>query len=128
VPSCGVVLVARTRENRQSRERQLGLPHEETQDDTGISCVTVEEIYRQERISSGVFPFLVKIDIEGAEADVFAKNTDWVSEARILVVELHDWLFPKQGKAADFLKRIAAEPRDFITMGENVFSISYSLG
>lgn len=90
--------------------------------------MTVEEIYRQERISSGVFPFLVKIDIEGAEADVFAKNTDWVSEARILVVELHDWLFPKQGKAADFLKRIAAEPRDFITMGENVFSISYSLG
>lgn len=73
------------------------------------------------------FPFIVKVDIEGAEADIFAGNTDWLKNTPLVIIELHDWLMPKQGTAAGFLQCIAGQPRDFIAMGENVFSIAHTL-
>jgi hypothetical protein len=69
----------------------------------------------------------VKIDIEGAEADVFARNTDWLKRTPVVMIELHDWLFPKKQTAAAFLRCIADEPRDFIGAGENVISIAHNL-
>ena len=36
------------------------------------------------------FPFIVKIDIEGSEDDLFSSNTDWVAKFPIIVVEPHD--------------------------------------
>jgi len=56
----------------------------------GIPRVTVGEIY--ERYSATAFPFIVKIDIEGGEAGLFAANTEWVVDTPLLIVELHDWL------------------------------------
>jgi FkbM family methyltransferase len=90
-----------------------------------VPNVTINDIYRAR--GAGFFPFIVKIDIEGAESDVFAKNTDWVARTPIVMVELHDWLMPKAGTSRPFLQSVAAEPRDFIIVGENIFSISHSL-
>jgi FkbM family methyltransferase len=77
--------------------------------------------------ASQCFPFIAKIDIEGGEGDLFSANTEWVARTPILIVELHDWLLPKQGASAGFLRSIAGLDRDFMHYGENIFSIAHDL-
>jgi len=93
---------------------------------SGIPCVSVPDIYRQE-CGETVFPFLVKIDIEGAEADVFAGNIGWFDETPLVIVEPHDWLLPKRGTSRAFLQCIADKPRDFVIVGENIYSVQHEL-
>ena len=92
----------------------------------GVPNVTVGDIYR--RHEQGFFPFMVKIDIEGAEQEVFSANTEWVAETPVIIVELHDWMLPKQGSALPFLRTIADLDRDFLHLGENAISIANKLG
>lgn len=89
----------------------------------GISGVTVPDILARYPRSSGYFPFIVKIDIEGFESELFSGNTDWINEFPVLIIEMHDWLFPGQRTSAHFLKTISQLDRDFVYLGENVFSI-----
>lgn len=80
------------------------------------------------QFDSTVFrPFIVKIDIEGFEAELFSKNTDWIEKFPILIIELHDWLLPKSGSSRNFINAISKLDRDFIFYGENVFSVSNTL-
>lgn len=72
-------------------------------------------------------PFLVKIDIEGFENELFSENTEWVDRFPLLIIELHDWMLPRQGTTRPFLKTVASLDRDFVFRGENVFSISNTL-
>jgi FkbM family methyltransferase len=69
-------------------------------------------------------PFLIKIDIEGAEKDLFSRNREWISKFPILIIELHDWMLPGQGTSRAFLEAIASLDRDFVHFGENIFSIA----
>jgi FkbM family methyltransferase len=69
-------------------------------------------------------PFLIKIDIEGAEKDLFSRNSEWISKFPILIIELHDWMLPGQGTSRAFLEAIAPLDRDFVYSGENIFSIA----
>jgi FkbM family methyltransferase len=69
-------------------------------------------------------PFLIKIDIEGAEKDLFSCNREWIAKFPILIIELHDWMLPGQGTSRNFLEAIAPLDRDFVFFGENVFSIA----
>jgi FkbM family methyltransferase len=69
-------------------------------------------------------PFIVKIDIEGSESDLFSGKTEWIEKFPLLIIELHDWLFPRSGNARNFLKEVAPLDRDFLYHGENIFSIS----
>ena len=85
--------------------------------------MTVPEILAQYPSPAGYRPFIVKIDIEGFESDLFAENTDWVNDFPVLIIEMHDWLFPGQRTSSNFLKTIARLDRDFVYLGENVFSI-----
>jgi FkbM family methyltransferase len=87
---------------------------------------TVNEMYRLH--SKQCFPFVVKIDIEGGEADLFTANTEWIAITPILIVELHDWLLPKSGTSRAFLQRISPLNRDFIVLGEDIYSIANDLG
>lgn len=93
----------------------------------GIPCLTVNDLLA-EHLDIDVFPFLVKIDIEGAEQDVFSRNTDWVPRTPVIITELHDWLLPGEGTALPFLRCISALDRDFVYLGEDVFSIDNRLG
>jgi hypothetical protein len=92
-----------------------------------VPCVTIADIYAQE-VKTGVFPFLVKMDIEGFESDVFSGDNSWLQKTPFFMIELHDWLMPKQGTAGGFLKAVANEPRDFLIRGENIYSIAHDLG
>jgi FkbM family methyltransferase len=69
-------------------------------------------------------PFLVKIDIEGFESNLFEKNTEWIDLFPVLIIELHDWMLPGQANARRFLQQISSRDRDFVFFGENVFSIA----
>ncbi len=89
-----------------------------------IPCVTIGSIYGAH---PECFPFLVKIDIEGAEGELFSANTEWVASTPVIVIELHDWLLPRGRTSQSFLRCISELNRDFVYRGENVFSIANDL-
>lgn len=93
-------------------------------DDT-VDCITLDEIY--DRFDKEYFPLIVKIDVEGGERDIFSRKTEWVERTPIIIVELHDWLLPKHQCALPFLRCIAKQNRDFVHIGEDIFSISNDL-
>jgi FkbM family methyltransferase len=72
-------------------------------------------------------PFLIKIDIEGFEENLFSQNTDWINLFPVLIIELHDWMLVKKRNSGNFLKAISKLDRDFIYIGENIYSISNTL-
>ena len=76
-----------------------------------------------EKRAHGFEPFIAKIDIEGGEAELFSRDTDWVDEFPLLVIELHDWLLPESANSRNFLRCVAERNRDFVYIGENIFSI-----
>lgn len=89
-----------------------------------VDCVTINEIF--ERNAEAV-PFIAKIDIEGSESELFAANTEWVERTPVIIIELHDWLMPGTANSRAFLECIAGRNRDFVYVGENIFSIDNAL-
>ena len=75
----------------------------------------------------GAVPFLIKVDIEGFERELFAGPTEWLDRFYLAVIELHDWMMPRSGSSGAFLTAVAPLDRDFLFRGENVFSISNRL-
>ncbi|WP_181320450.1 FkbM family methyltransferase [Nitrosospira sp. Nsp2] len=69
-------------------------------------------------------PFIIKIDIEGFESELFSKNTEWIDRFPVLIIELHDWMLPKERTSLTFLAAISKLDRDFVYVKENIFSIS----
>jgi len=89
-----------------------------------VDATTVAEILAQEPAS---VPFVLKVDIEGAEGELFANDTDALSRFPVVIVELHDWMLPAQRTSRSFLQWHLTQQRDFVYHGENVFSISSAL-
>lgn len=79
-----------------------------------------------EKVAAGYQPFIVKIDIEGGEADLFESHTEWVDAFELLVIELHDWMLPGTANSFNFVQRMAQSKRDFFHAGENIFSMKLS--
>ncbi len=78
-----------------------------------------------EKIAAGYAPYLAKIDIEGGEGELFSRDTGWADRFPVLVIELHDWLLPRAGSSRSFLRWAAGLERDFVYVGENVFSLAH---
>lgn len=89
-----------------------------------VECVTINDIYASHTDCS---PFIAKIDIEGGEHDLFSANTDWVAKTPLIIVELHDWLLLGSANSRPFLRCISGHDRDFVYIGENIFSIDNAL-
>lgn len=87
-----------------------------------INIVSINSILEENR-KIMASPFIAKIDIEGFEKTLFEESTDWVHKFPLIIVELHDWLFPGEARSASFLRCIASLKRDFVLMDENVFVI-----
>jgi FkbM family methyltransferase len=75
----------------------------------------------------GQVPLIFKSDIEGGEAALFSKDTEWVDSFPLVIVELHDWMLPGQANSRNFLRTIAALDMDFVYRGENVFCFNNRL-
>jgi FkbM family methyltransferase len=52
---------------------------------------------------------IVKIDVEGAEADIFTGDMTWVDQVPIIMIELHDWML--QGSGDGFRDCVASRHR-----------------
>jgi FkbM family methyltransferase len=89
--------------------------------DGGIQAITVPDILERHPTCQ---PFICKIDIEGAEDELFSKNTDWLSAFPVVVIELHDWMIPGRAGALNFLRLVSGLDRDFLLDGENIWSIA----
>jgi FkbM family methyltransferase len=87
-----------------------------------IKVIGLRDLIR-DYTGNGFSPFIIKIDIEGYEQELFSKNLEWIDQFPIIIIELHDWLFPGQNNSKNFLNAIAGRNRDFVYIGENVFSI-----
>jgi FkbM family methyltransferase len=77
--------------------------------------------------AAGMRPFLCKIDIEGGEAELFRENLAWVGEFAVIVIELHDWLFPGSSNSCSFRRAISDLAVDFLYRGENVFVFNHGI-
>ncbi len=88
-----------------------------------IPLVSVDALVA-ERAHQDLEPFLIKIDIEGGESELFSQHTNWIDHFPLLVIELHDWMLPGTANSSHFLKATATQERDFVHVGENIFSIA----
>jgi FkbM family methyltransferase len=90
--------------------------------DGDINIISVNQILKKFAKDNEI-PFIIKIDIEGFENELFSKNTEWIDLFPIIIIELHDWLLPKTSNSINFLSSISKQNRDFLYSGENIFSI-----
>ncbi|SAK45511.1 hypothetical protein AWB81_00385 [Caballeronia arationis] len=88
-----------------------------------VEALTLEDVMAK---SSGT-PFILKIDIEGAESDLFSRHSEELNKFPLVIIELHDWMLPRESNSRNFLKWQVEMERDFVHFGENIFSISNSI-
>lgn len=87
-----------------------------------VRIFTIGEIFADFPIEQ-FQPFIVKVDIEGYERELFSVDTDWVEQVFVLAVELHDWLFPGSANSKSFFRCISSFDRDFQMRGDTAFSV-----
>ena len=59
----------------------------------------------------GGTPYLLKIDIEGGEDDIFKTAGETIGRFPIIAMELHDWLFPGKANSRNFVPGILVATR-----------------
>ena len=73
--------------------------------------------------ATGCRPFIVKIDIEGFEADLFGRDTEWLDRIEALLIEPHDWMLPGAGSSRTFQRAMARHEFEIFVKGENIIYI-----
>jgi FkbM family methyltransferase len=63
-------------------------------------------------------PWIVKLDIEGAQDELFSANTGWVAKADCIILELDDWIMPWSGSTVNFFKTLSDHRFDYLLDGE----------
>ncbi|MET0456955.1 MAG: FkbM family methyltransferase [Mycobacterium sp.] len=89
--------------------------------DGDIAVCTINDIVTNHHGECDLF--LVKIDIEGFESDLFSANVEWVRDAKIIFIEPHDWLLPGQATSRNFQRVLAEHEFDVIVSGENLLYV-----
>ena len=89
-----------------------------TDSQIGLRAYSIDELCV---LGGGGDPFIVKLDIEGAQAQVFRSNTDWTKRTRLIALELDDWLMPWKGTSRPFFLELANQPFDYLIAGEAIF-------
>jgi hypothetical protein len=103
-----------------SNAESWGFQFVETDTSRGITTVTIDQILRD---NSDTVPFIIKIDIEGGEQNLFRSDTDWMERFKVIVIEMHDWLLPFQDTSRNALRALSRSGRDYLHKGENTFWI-----
>jgi FkbM family methyltransferase len=66
---------------------------------------------------------IVKVDIEGFEADLFSENLDWLDETTALLVETHDWMLPGQHSSRALQRAVWGRDFEVLVRGESLFFV-----
>ncbi|MDF0578898.1 FkbM family methyltransferase [Bradyrhizobium yuanmingense] len=98
----------------ETRESQSG----------GVKTVTICDLLASDE---SLVPFILKIDIEGFEVELFRSNTEWVEQTPLVVFESHDHGYSWRGTAHAILSVLTKDTRDYIQHGENTFAFSHAL-
>jgi FkbM family methyltransferase len=88
-----------------------------------VEAVTIDSVLARR---PGCAPFIVKVDIEGHEAQLFHSNAEWAAATPLIVFEMHDWLFPWRGTGHAIFRCLTQRPRDFLMRGETIFSFAHA--
>jgi FkbM family methyltransferase len=84
-----------------------------------VDVVTVPDLLADE--GKDRVPFIIKIDIEGSEINLFDDDCKWLNEFAMVVIELHDWMLPGTGSSNNFFRRLSKLNFDILHRGENLF-------
>ncbi|MCG5510348.1 FkbM family methyltransferase [Ectothiorhodospira lacustris] len=83
-----------------------------------VPSYTINDICKQAGTDA---PFIIKIDIEGAQSNLFQKNLEWVKNTNLIMMELDDWRLPWQGTSRSFFSCVSTYPFDYLLSGETIF-------
>jgi FkbM family methyltransferase len=90
-----------------------------------VEAVTIDDLLAG--VDGGTC-FIVKVDIEGAEAELFAGGAGWLGVASLAIVEPHDELFAWRGTTQAAFAALAAHGGwDVVVKAENLFCYSHRL-
>jgi FkbM family methyltransferase len=104
----------------------MGCRTNESRDGIAIDIVSLETLLLS-KPDSKYTPFLLKVDIEGAEKALFAGPFSFLNQFPLIVFEPHDWMFPGAGTSVEFFRFHAEAGREFAMNHENIASIAVSL-
>jgi FkbM family methyltransferase len=67
--------------------------------------------------------FILKVDIEGSEKELFNNRSCWdlINKFEVVIIELHDWMLPGQNTAKPVFEWAVNNNRDILISGVNVF-------
>jgi FkbM family methyltransferase len=82
-----------------------------------VDAITIADVLEKYAADE---PFILKMDIEGAEKGLFDDHQLFERFA-LIVIELHDWMLPWSGTSNSFLKLASNGNFDFVHRGEDVF-------
>lgn len=99
-------------------------PRSERRDDGDITVVTIQDAV--DTVPNGQL-FIVKMDIEGFESDVFVSGTEWIDAAAVLMIEIHDWMRPGGGTSFALQHAMADRRFEMVISGENLIYINADL-
>lgn len=85
----------------------------------GVKAVTIAKLLEQ---SSSGYIDILKLDIEGAEREVFSYNSEWLDKVDLLIIELHDHYKP--GCSASVYSAISKYDFSEFQKGENLFLVN----
>jgi len=96
----------------------------QAEDEPAVKMHTMRRLMAMEPDAT---PFIAKVDIEGGEAELFARNSAWLADFPLTIIELHDWLLPGQASSRNFLLAVALGNFDVVLSNENIFCFNNEL-
>lgn len=88
----------------------------------GVKVVTIEDLRHMDE--HGVL-FIVKIDIEGFESDLFSGDLSWLEEAAAVMIEPHDWMLPGRGSSHGFQQAFGQRDFEVLISDENLLYVRH---
>jgi FkbM family methyltransferase len=76
---------------------------------------------------SSYSPFLLKVDIEGAEKYLFSSSHALLNQFSVILLELHDRFYPGQGTSVEFFRFHADARREFAMNRTTIASLALHL-
>lgn len=93
--------------------------------DTQVNSFGLSQLI--ESLPASAVPFILKIDIEGAETEVFSVDSPFLSKIPLIIMEPHDWMLPFEASSKNFYSEISKHQSDILMHGENIFCFNVNI-